>query len=170
MLDVPASFLTAVYINDVLHSRLPDVARVYLKGWFWFDMLMLTPEALLIINMLAGTHNDSDEAGASGLLRALRARRLVRVVRFVRIIRFRRSMTVIKKLSCYKNLRMFFHGWMSSIVMPIILLLLGLLISVHFLASLWFVAGDVEGGWVVESGLHDASIGHQYLTSVEPWS
>lgn len=34
-LDVPASFLTAVYINDILHTRLADVARVYLKGWFW---------------------------------------------------------------------------------------------------------------------------------------
>ena len=29
-LDVPASFLTAVYINDILHTRLQDVAKVYL--------------------------------------------------------------------------------------------------------------------------------------------
>lgn len=29
-LDVPASFFTAVYINDILHTRLQDVARVYL--------------------------------------------------------------------------------------------------------------------------------------------
>ena len=35
-LDVPASFLTAVYINDILHSRLADVARAYFKAWFWF--------------------------------------------------------------------------------------------------------------------------------------
>lgn len=35
-LDVPASFLTAVYINDILHSRLADVAKAYFKAWFWF--------------------------------------------------------------------------------------------------------------------------------------
>lgn len=40
LLDVPASFLTAVYINDVLHTQLKDVARVYLKSWFCFDMLL----------------------------------------------------------------------------------------------------------------------------------
>lgn len=35
LLDVPMSFLTAVYIHDILHSRLIDVAKVYIKFWFW---------------------------------------------------------------------------------------------------------------------------------------
>ena len=46
VLDVPASFFTGVYINDELHTNLMTVATVYMKGWFWFDLLMLAPEAL----------------------------------------------------------------------------------------------------------------------------
>ncbi|CAK9074750.1 unnamed protein product [Durusdinium trenchii] len=168
LLDVPASFFTGVYINDILHTKLADVARAYLKSWFWFDMLMLAPEALVIVNGLLEP-GDAEEPGgsASGILRALRARRLVRVARFVRILRFRKSMTVIKKLSCYRQFRLFFQGWVSSTLMPILMLTLGLMFAVHFLASLWFLAGDVEGGWVVLEGLHEQTIGQQYVRSVE---
>ncbi|CAK9031132.1 unnamed protein product [Durusdinium trenchii] len=166
LLDVPASFFTGVYINDILHTKLADVARAYLKSWFWFDMLMLAPEALVIVNGLLEP-GDAEEGSASGILRALRARRLVRVARFVRILRFRKSMTVIKKLSCYRQFRLFFQGWVSSTLMPILMLTLGLMFAVHFLASLWFLAGDVEGGWVVLEGLHEQTIGQQYVRSVE---
>ena len=44
VLDVLASFFTGVYINDVLYTNLMTVATVYMKGWFWFDLLMLAPE------------------------------------------------------------------------------------------------------------------------------
>lgn len=167
VLDVPASFLTAVYIHDILHSRLKDVARVYLKSWFWFDILMLAPEVLFFINILTQPESSESDPAASGLLRALRARRLVRVIRFARIMRFRKAMTLVKKLSCYKHFRMFFQGWISASLLPLLLLLLLLTISIHFLASLWFVAGDVEGGWAVMEGLHDAPFVQQYVRSVE---
>lgn len=166
VLDVPASFLTAVYINHILHSQLQVVAKVYLKSWFCFDMVMLAPELLFLVNIILQPDSESDPA-ASGLLRALRARRLVRVIRFARIMRFRKAMTLVKKLSCYKQFRMFFQGWISASLLPLVLLLLLLSISVHFLASLWFVAGDVEGGWVMAEGLHDAAFVQQYVRSVE---
>jgi len=168
-LDVPASFFTAVYINDILHTRLQDVARVYLKSWFCFDILMLAPEVLFFVNILSQPDDAESDPAASGLLRAMRARRLVRVIRFARIMRFRKAMTLMKKRSCYKSLRMAFQGWISASLLPIAMLLLCLVISIHFLASLWFVAGDVEQGWVQAEGLHEQPFMQQYIRSVE-WS
>ena len=40
--DVPATFFTATYVNDILCFRLPDIASAYLRGWFLFDMFMPT--------------------------------------------------------------------------------------------------------------------------------
>ncbi|CAK9074489.1 unnamed protein product [Durusdinium trenchii] len=162
LLDVPASFLTAVYINDVLHTQLKDVARVYLKSWFCFDMLMLAPELFIIFTL-----SNSSELEVSGVLRTLRARRLVRLVRFVKVLRFRKSMNLIKQMSCYRQFRLFFHGWISSTLTPVLSLVLCLMIAVHFLAGLWFLAGDVDTGWVCLEGLHEASFARQYLRSVE---
>ncbi|CAE6941489.1 Wrn [Symbiodinium sp. CCMP2456] len=168
VLDVPASFLTAVYINDILHTKLADVARVYLRSWFLFDMLMLAPEAVFFASVLAQQPGEeSEDPAASGLLRALRARRLVRVVRFVRILRFQKAMVVLKKLSCYRHFRLFFQGRISSSLLPVLCLMFGLAAAVHFLASLWFVAGTVEHGWAFDEGLHEAPFALQYIRSVE---
>jgi len=165
-LDVPASFLTAVYINDILHSRLADVARAYFKAWFWFDMAMLAPEVLFFVQVVGSNDSESDPA-ASGVLRALRARRLVRLVHVARLMRFRKVMTLVKKFNFYKHLRMFFQGWISSALFSIGMLIVGVMISVHFLASVWFVAGDVVGGWAQVEGLTEASFAQQYTRSVE---
>ena len=168
VLDVPASFLTAVYINDILHTKLADVARVYLRSWFLFDMLMLAPEAVFFASALSQQPGEeSEDPAASGLLRALRARRLVRVVRFVRILRFQKAMVVLKKLSCYRHFRLFFQGRISSSLLPVLCLMFGLAAAVHFLASLWFVAGTVEHGWAFNEGLHEAPFALQYIRSVE---
>lgn len=71
---------------------------------------MLAPEVLFFVNILSQPDDAESDPAASGLLRALRARRLVRVIRFARIVRFRKAMTLMKKRSCYKSLRMAFQG------------------------------------------------------------
>ncbi|CAE6941507.1 AKT5 [Symbiodinium sp. CCMP2456] len=168
VLDLPASFLTAVYINDVLHTSFADVARAYLKSWFVFDALMLAPEVVVFVNAFSPMEGvEMDDAAASGLLRALRARRLMKVVRFVRILRFRKAMLVLKKMSFYKQFRMFFSGRISSSLLPVLCLMCGLAISVHFLAALWFIAGTAERGWAFNEGLHEAPFALQYTRSVE---
>ena len=167
-LDVPASFLTAVYINDVLHTSFTDVARAYLKSWFVFDALMLVPEVVVFVNTFSPMPGvATDDATASGLLRALRARRLMKVVRFIRILRFRKAVLVLKKMSFYKQFRLFFSGRISSSLPPVLCLMCLLAVSVHFLAALWFVAGTAERGWAFNEGLHEAPFALQYSRSVE---
>lgn len=45
---------------------------------------------------------------------------------------------------------------------------LSLVAAVHVLGSLWFAAGDTEGGWVMEEALHEMPVSRQYTRSVEP--
>ena len=166
-----ASFLTAVYINDILHTKLADVAWAYLRSWFFFDLLMLAPEVLFLINMLSQPEGgEVEDPAASGLLRALRARRLLKVVRFVRLLRFRKAFVLLKKFSCCRYMQVLFNGWISSALVPVLCLMFGLGIAVHFLASLWFVAGTVEHGWAFVEGLHEAPFFQQYVRSfVAQW-
>ena len=74
-LDIVASFLTAVYVNDILRYRLRDIARSYLRSWFVFDALMLT------VDLVASLVQDVDDR-LGGVLRATRARRMFRLLRF----------------------------------------------------------------------------------------
>ena len=38
LLDIPATFLTAVYINDHLRFHVKDIAKAYAKSWLCFDL------------------------------------------------------------------------------------------------------------------------------------
>ena len=73
-------------------------------------------------------------------------------------------MNLIKKMSCYRSLRVFFQGWISSSLLPIMILLLLIMFAVHFLASLWFVAGDTVDGWAtspeISSSNHPSILYH----------
>lgn len=159
VLDIPASFLTAVYINDVLRFRLTDIARHYLKSWFLFDFFMLLPD--LIMLLIPGLDD-----GTTGLLRISRARRMFRLLRFLQLFRFSK---VLEKLQIFeKNLLL---GVMQSdigmIFRPVFNVIMILMLSAHVLGSLWFAVGDTEGGWVIEERLHEAVLSRQYTRSLE---
>ncbi|CAE7226211.1 TRPT1 [Symbiodinium sp. CCMP2592] len=47
LLDIPASFFTAVYVNNTLLTKPSDIAKEYLKTWFFFDVFIVIPEILL---------------------------------------------------------------------------------------------------------------------------
>jgi len=159
VLDIPASFFTAVYVNDVLRFRLTDIARYYLKSWFLFDFLMLLPD--LIVLLLPGLDD-----GTTGLLRISRARRMFRLLRFLQMFRFSK---VLEKFQIFeKNLLL---GVMQSdigmIFRPVFNVVMILMLSAHVLGSLWFAVGDTEGGWVIEERLHEAVLSRQYTRSLE---
>ena len=78
-LDIGASFFTAIYINDTLTFRLVDIARTYLRSWFWFDLFMLIPD-------IVGMFLELDD-GPAGILRVARSRRILRLFRFFQIIK-----------------------------------------------------------------------------------
>lgn len=157
ILDIPASFFTATYINDTLHYQLADIRREYLRTWFPFDILMLLPDVLVVLLEISD--------GPAGVLRVARIQRILRLGRFLQILR------MWKMLDRYRSSR----GEMPSarredllsLVRPVVYMSLSLFGAVHVLGSLWFAAGDAPGGWVIEEGLKEMQLTRQYTRSVE---
>ncbi|CAK9014071.1 unnamed protein product [Durusdinium trenchii] len=156
--DVPATFFTATYVNDILCFRLPDIASAYLRGWFLFDMFMLVPD---LIVLLAPEMAD----GPAGVFRMARARRVLRLFRFVQIVRLWK--TLQSWLSTFETRLTFLRTQFGSVARPVFFMGLLMGVAVHVLGSLWFAAGDTPSGWVLEEGLHELPITRQYTRSLE---
>lgn len=158
LLDIPASFFTAVYVNNTLLTKPSDIAKEYLKTWFFFDVFIVIPDVWSL------SFNDTAAAeviGDVGVVRALRAGRIVRLIRFLRLLRLFKILKVLRTMIDQVNnaivllaLRMIKYGLLT-------------LYLIHVLACLWFAFGDVEGGWVSQEGLHLAPSISQYMRSVE---
>lgn len=160
LLDIPVSFRTAVYVNDLLHFQPGVIAKTYLTSWFSFDLLMLLPD---IIHILQLDRLWSPAGSSAGMLRIIRVQRLLRVVGFFRLLRMDRLAPLRKRFELLlpvpsENLRVLF---------PILRSFFALLLAIHLLASMWWVAGSAENGWVLVEELYEAPFGEQYMRSVE---
>jgi len=162
--DIPVSFCTAVYVNDVLHYKHSVIAKTYVFSWFSFDLLMLLPDAvqLLALGLLG---DGSSGPGGTGMLRIVRMKRLVRLFRFLRVIRLDRLMPLRKRL----ELLLPVPSEHFRVLFPILQSMLALILAVHWLASGWFVLGSAADGWVCNQDLDQDPFAVQYMRSVE-WS
>ncbi|CAE7659296.1 KCNH6 [Symbiodinium pilosum] len=160
LLDIPTNFLTAVYVNGALQLDYRSIARAYARSWLCFDILVLIPD---IVTILEGDM-DSDSAASTdsiGLLRAVRAGRLLRLVRFLRLLRLAKLLQVLQVLSSRINHELVLVLF-NIAKMTFLTAYLG-----HLLSCIWFAVGDVQDGWVYTKGLNGASVEMQYLTSLE---
>eukprot|EP00434_Breviolum_minutum_P014915 symbB.v1.2.013148.t1/scaffold925.1/size151535/15 len=155
-LDIPASFFTAVYVNDIFRARLRDIAWNYVKSWCVFDVLMLTADIVVLV------FQDTDVQ--AGVLRVARSRRLFRLLRMFQIIRLWR---VLQGFPSVQNQLAAMRGKFGSLLQPVIAVGLCMALAVHILGSLWFAVGDTEGGWAREEALHEEVLARQYTRSME---
>lgn len=157
ILDIPMSFLTAVYVNDKVRYRLTEIAKVYLSSWCFYDVSMLLPDLIVII-----FSNRSDQP--AGVLRLARFRRMFRLLRFFQLIRV---WSIVESLNVVEGKLTFLRTEFGSLIRPVSHVLLLMTLAIHVLGSLWFAAGNVEGGWVTEEGLQTLPLGRQYTRSLE---
>lgn len=157
ILDIPMSFLTAVFVNDNVQCRLVDIAKSYLSTWFTFDLIMLVPDLVVVILQSSGDQ-------PTGVLRLVRFRRMMRLLRFFQIIRLWR---IVEGFNFVESRLTILRTQFGSLIRPVLHVLILMAVSVHVLGSLWFAAGHVEGGWVMEEGLQELSLGRQYTRSIE---
>ncbi|CAK9014069.1 Potassium/sodium hyperpolarization-activated cyclic nucleotide-gated channel 3 [Durusdinium trenchii] len=156
--DIPATFFTATYVNDILCFRLGEIARAYLRSWFLFDVLMLVPD--LIVVLLPDMAD-----GPAGVFRMARARRVLRLFRFVQIVRLWKTLQAF--MSSLETRLTFLRTQFGSVARPVFLMGLLMAVAVHMLGSLWFAVGDSPRGWVTEEGLHEQPLTRQYTRSLE---
>jgi hypothetical protein len=90
-LDIIINFCTGFKKNGVLVRNRVKIAKSYLKGWFWIDLVATVPVDLLV-NALAssGSGGSGGSGGSSATLRMNKLFRMLRVFKLLRVVKIRR--------------------------------------------------------------------------------
>jgi len=159
LVDIPMSFLVGNIRKGIMEIKVRTIAGIYLRGWFWFDILVVSVD--WVLNILEVVNNTKNVGGIS----ALRLGKGVRVLRVFRLIR------VLKGGGILQELLDTIHSEHCIIIVGIVKLL-GLILCVnHIIACLWFWAGSsgYEVTWITEADIMQRSLAYKYATCLH-WS
>lgn len=166
--DMFASLITGFVERGETIMKPGRIAINYFSKWFWLDVLVVGPDwCFTLLDLFVEDGVDSSGGGgagdAAGLLRVFRAVRVLRLLRLAKLKRlFQRLMDLITSEVVF-------------LAVFVIKLLTVLLFSNHFLASLWYLIGDVvrDGGdnknWISSEGIEGRSLFYRYSTAYQ-WS
>ena len=88
-----ATFNTAVPISQVkiIETR-KEIAKLYLKKWFWIDLLVTVP-----IDLLIKLYNPevTDFASLTKFIRVVKIVRLIRLIKLAKVAKDRKKMAAI---------------------------------------------------------------------------
>ena len=158
LIDMVLTFLTPVYKDLELVFSYKIIAKSYLKGWFWLDLLALIPFSE-IFNLLEG---DSDFLSNLGnLAKGVRILRLAKLLRLLRAFEFASSdnfiMNYLKRSKDNQTIALF---------LPILVTLCSFL---HCATCIWYFIGTVEDpfseGWIYLNRKIDKSLFDKYVVS-----
>ncbi|KAE8884866.1 hypothetical protein PF005_g25246 [Phytophthora fragariae] len=127
-LDIIIAFNTPVVEDTDEMSYIMNrwhIASIYLRGWFFFDLLACTPfdYILLLVN------NSKSNLSVLGLLKALRVPRLLRLVRLLR---------VAKVFKIRPELRRWLQYSRHANLLRLVRLVASFLVINHYVACFWF--------------------------------
>jgi len=144
-LNFRTTFLDHSTGDEVFDLRL--IARNYILGKFWIDLVSSIPSDLVLI--IAG-HKDSSEVDLSSILFLLGILKIYRIARLNRIINFMRAKYDVKLL------------------LRICQLLFFLLMYVHLVACAWWIIVSYDQNWVPpadQSQIFEAEATYKYWVS-----
>lgn len=151
-MDMALTFRTAVIEDDAPIQDTQEIAKRYLRCWFWIDLLATFPFGEFA--QAVGLVPSAGEAGEARTLRFLRFFRLIRLLRMLRVLRLGKMMSKLGET-----------GQVVASILRFVRLAVVLVITAHFLACGWhFIAmalhdePDTEV-WGTQFGLEDPSVG-----------
>lgn len=160
--DILLNFRTAVVKdeNEII-QRPAEVARIYLRWWFWIDLLSTFPFAEFM--ELIGVVPSAESAQAQGAkgLRFLRFFRLIRLVRILRVLRVSQFLQTLGDIGVFAQAAL-------RVAKPI----MWMAFSGHLVGCLWYFSADVNDlgadTWAAPFSLDDPEVGtsHRYLLAV----
>lgn len=163
--DIALNFRTAAIVDDELVQDPKDVAKLYLKFWFWVDLLATMPSVLFFDMLESLATGDGDSVGSTRVLRFLRFFRLVRLMRMLRILKLK---AVLDEMGD--------AGQVAKTLIKFAQLMFWMVMTGHMVACAWFFIADVNGGlgpntWAWQFRLDDPEtpFTHKYSVSVY-WS
>jgi len=157
--DMVASFMTAVFIKDVLVVELGAIARHYLRSWFLIDLVSTFPIDLVIGPLL--------EAGANGADYSAQLRS-IKIIKFFRLIRLLKLARLLKLKKFGGSFEGIFS--MNPALQRLLKLLLQIIFIAHMCSCFWFFVATInedsdEETWVKMCGVIDADGATQYIAS-----
>ncbi|CAJ1364729.1 unnamed protein product [Effrenium voratum] len=146
--DISLNFLTGFHSGGELVLNASDIAKKYLRGWFFFDLLFVASD---LAALCAGLGSAPRE-----LWVALRSAQLV--------LRLGRLMQLGKMTECLKRRLV---NDVSIAKLDIGLIVMQIFTTQHLVACAWYDLGIMnERGWVTHWQLQGRSKEFQYLTAL----
>ncbi|GBF93983.1 potassium voltage-gated subfamily H(eag-related) member [Raphidocelis subcapitata] len=145
-IDVLVNFRTGLWDEETqtVNSDRTAIARAYARGWLVPDVLSALPYEWFLM-------------GAANV--AARVVKLVRVLRVVKLVKLRRSSLLLQHIAYA----------LGPSLLQLLKLCLGAALLAHFIACIFYGAAHInreDSNWVRRYGIHDASVGYKYLTSL----
>ena len=155
MLDIVLKFFLPIFDDDhEWRISLWDIAKNYLKLWFWIDLVSVFPLDQII-----------NQGNILILIRLSRINKLYRLFKIAKLVRAARA------VRSQNN----FWGYMLELlrlnpsVVRIGVNIFAIMLFCHIFACLWYFiasSGQDQNSWVIRLGLEDADLIDLYITSL----
>ena len=161
LFDIVLNFRTAFYKDGNLILNFKSIAKNYLKGWFWIDLVSSFP-FIWIAQLISGTSTNSVASfkATARLLRVVKIFRFAKVIRVIRIIKLKQILGNIEDLM---HSHTAIHAILSLVRLSIFIFFLA-----HWCACFWYLLGasSTEDNWLGASHLEGADLKDQYTASL----
>lgn len=157
-IDILVTFNTAIPVSqsDVIEDR-KTIAQLYLKKWFWIDLLVTVP-----YDQLIGLYNPEFQnvVSLSKFIRMMKIVRLIRLIKLVKVAKDRKKMAALLQSSIQ----------LTYAVERLVLAGLGFLLLCHVIACLWILQARLADSptstnWIQEMGFQFSGNAELYFAS-----
>lgn len=160
MTDTVLNFFIPIEHNwDMVYEH-KEIAKVYLKGWFWIDLISSIPFDFFM-TLAVGSGNPE----SSNLLVYSKITKTIRILRLLKILRAFR----MRKASDNYITQFMSYLFGGTIILMLLKGLMKLAISVHLLSCFWFIIGNIQNSrndWMTLSGYADEPLFDKYIICV----
>jgi len=155
--DILVNFHTSFYQDGIQVTSHEQIAKHYLRSWFFLDLLACLPFPLLTYyEVLPNTNRLFSLFG------------LLRILKMIRIVKHFRIRAAVSKLKDFIRMSGELNGIMKFVRLWAVLIFL-----IHWVACIWHLIGsnpdDGYTSWIVSQGLENSSVEARYVKSVY-WS
>ncbi|KAF0718990.1 Aste57867_1353 [Aphanomyces stellatus] len=162
--DILLTFRTAYYDtagNKIKSSK--EIARHYIRMWFWIDFVSTFPFAYAITGASSGDGSTTAPSKSSTYqnLKLIRFARLIRLLKLARLLKFNKNFSSVENII---NL--------SPGATRLLMLFLQVCMIAHLSSCAFFFVGvtsdDIYDGlsWISDQGLNNATLAEKYVTSL----
>ena len=162
ILDIIICFSTAYYHSGTLVVTRGKIAKNYLFGWFWVDMISTFPFSWFLTGVFSNENQQLTMYNSTSFVKAVRIFRFLKILRLLRLTKLKRILIKIEDYIASSTL--------ATVFVFIRLLSLVFFIA-HWTACWWFFIGNQDMNsypvtWVVYAKIAESSTFDQYVTSL----